>query len=413
MRPPNQSLEKKTVLAFVTIRLLGTPFWGLSTLLLLFILYKQGLLSPLCLTTFIALRPISSLISPYWSQSICQRPNRIIPNLIGANILRYIPFLIFPWFHPLWYILLAFGLFMTLSRAMVPAWMELFKQHLPPARSEEIVGWGSMIDYLASALFTLATGVLLDHYQDIWCYLFAIGALLGLLPTLLLHHFPRPARLLRITATPIKQSIIRPWKKVARLLMQNPSFFRFQIGFMLGGAGLMMMQPALPPFFCDTLNLSFTEMGLAIALCKGLGVVLTTRTWTRIFRSMDLFSMSALVTSLAMIFPLLLLLSSWHLSLVYFAYGLYGIMQAGSEMSWHMSSLVFSKERDSSPFSITNVLAVGIRGCFIPALGAFFLACLTPQYVLLIGSCLCLTATGYFLAYRNTILTTDTTPQSL
>jgi hypothetical protein len=37
-------------------------------------------------------------------------------------------------------------------------------------------------------------------------------------------------------------------------------------------------------------------------------------------------------------------------------------MQAGSDLSWHISGPVFSKEKESTLFSGTYVLAVGISG---------------------------------------------------
>ena len=71
-------------------------------------------------------------------------------------------------------------------------------------------------------------------------------------------------------------------------------------------------------------------------------------------------------------------------------------MQAGSEMSWHMSSLVFSKGRDSSLFSIANVLTVGIRGCLVPILGSIFLYWLHPSGVIVLSAFLALAASIYF-----------------
>ena len=72
-------------------------------------------------------------------------------------------------------------------------------------------------------------------------------------------------------------------------------------------------------------------------------------------------------------------------------------MQAGSELSWHMSALVFAQEKDSSLHSITNVLTVGIRGCFIPFLGSFLLPHIQPVGVILIGAFLCIAASGFYL----------------
>src|SRR5690349_19344396 len=114
--------------AYLWTRILGTPFWALIYNLLVFILYKNLHINPLQITVLVALKPMSSLFAPYWSQAIHQRPDRIVSNLIWANILRYVPFLFLPWMNS-WLIILSFALFMMLYRATIPGWMELFKRN--------------------------------------------------------------------------------------------------------------------------------------------------------------------------------------------------------------------------------------------------------------------------------------------
>jgi hypothetical protein len=373
--------------------------------MLIFILYKNTHLSPFQITIIVALKPTSSLLSPYWSQAIYQRPNKIIANLMGANFFRHLPFIFIPWVHSPWFIIFAFGQYMMLSRATIPAWMEMLKHNLPKTKPEQMVGYGTTIDFLGTAVLAVGAGVLLDNYPEIWRWLFSITAGLGILSTFLLVSVPTSHTSSPNACTTIPPSfignktnekILRPWKQVWQLMCQNKDFSIFQIGFMLGGAGLMIMQPALPQFFIDTLHLSFVEMGFAISLCKGIGVSLTSPLWIQLFRRIHIFQLSALVTFFATLFPFFLLASSFHLTMLYFAYILYGTMQAGSELSWHMSGLVFAKEKDSSTFSITNVLTVGIRGCVIPAIGSLLLVFIHPLGVIVLGAFLCLLASSYF-----------------
>jgi hypothetical protein len=392
---------RRTQCAFICIRFLSTPCWCLLSMLV-FILYKNLHLNTLQITIIVALKPTSSLLSPYWSQAIYQRPDKIIANLLGANLLRHLPFLFIPWAKSPWFIIFSFGLYMMLTRATIPAWMELFKYNLPKKKQEQMVGYGTTIDYLGTAVLAVGMGILLDRYQDIWKWLFPISAGLGILSSLLLTSIPRryssPSIARRsLQNYNIKEKIFKPWQQVWQLITYRKDFAIFQIGFMFGGAGLMIMQPALPQLFIDVLHLSFTEMGIAIALCKGVGVALTSPLWTRFFRKSNIFQLSALVTLFATFFPFFLLATSFHLFLLYFAYAFYGIMQAGSELSWHMSGLVFAQEKDSSIFSITNVLTVGMRGCMVPALGSLLLPFIHPLGVILLGAFLCLFASCYFL----------------
>jgi hypothetical protein len=107
------------------------------------------------------------------------------------------------------------------------------------------------------------------------------------------------------------------------------------------------------------------------------------------------------VTILAALSSLLLLMAPMHLFLLYAAYILYGVMQSGSELSWHMSGLVFAKEKESSAFSGTNILTVGMRGCIIPAMGALLLPAAHSVGVMLIGASLSLIATWHLMRYSS------------
>lgn len=378
---------RKIQIAFLGTRLLGSPFWSLLNMLV-FILYKNSHITPLEITLLIALKPLSALVSPYWSGT-----------LINASLIRYLPFLFLPWISSSWLIIFFFGLYMTLSRATIPTWMEVIKSHLPEKQREKMVAHGSTIEYGGTALLTLAWGFLLDYFPDGWRWFFSGAALLGLISTLFLNRVPSPKAL---PASP-SSFILKPWKQAFDLLCSRRDFALFQIGFMLGGAGLMIMQPALPVFFIDTLNLSYVELGCALALCKGIGVALSSPLWTRLFRKINIYHFSGFVTLLAALFPILLLAAPLHVSLLYLAYIFYGVMQAGSELSWHMSGPVFAGDKDSSLYSSINVLTVGIRGSLIPALGALLLPLSHALGVMLLGAALCLLATLHLFVLPRTV----------
>lgn len=388
--------------AYILHRILGVPFWGLINIISI-ILYKDMHISTLQITAILALKPISALFSPYWSQIIYNRPERIVPNLVLSNILRYLPFLFLPWIESSWIVILAFGFYMMLYRGTIPVWLEAFKCNLPAVDRVRLVSYGSTIDYCGAALLPIILGTVLDGSEYAWRWLFPLCALLGLTSTFFVYlippiqktrdeqPIPRPEKLL------FSKKIVKPWKQSWELIKERSDFAHFQIGFMFGGAGLMLMQPALPIFFVDTLTLSYTSMLIAIAVCKGLGFVASSQVWTYLFRRWSIYYFSSIVTILAAAFPFLIIMTQYHVFLLYVAYGLYGVMQAGSELSWHMSGPVFSKNKDSSLFSGINVLSVGVRGCVAPFLGALLFSVTDSFVVLVLSACLCLMAAFYFL----------------
>jgi hypothetical protein len=152
-------LAQRTRSAYIWSRVLGVPFWGMIYLLAV-LLYKDMHISPFQISCIITLKPMSALFAPYWSQIIYQRPDRIISNLVWANILRYLPFLFVPWIDSSWIIIAAFGLYMMFYRGVMPAWMETIKNNLPALSRERLIALGTSIDYCGTALLPVILGLI-------------------------------------------------------------------------------------------------------------------------------------------------------------------------------------------------------------------------------------------------------------
>ena len=190
--------------------------------------------------------------------------------------------------------------------------------------------------------------------------------------------------------------MLRPWKTAWTLLTKRSDFFRFQIGFFLGGAGLMIIHAVLPKYFVEDLDLSYTSVLVASCLCKGVGVIFSSPFWVKLFNRVGIFSFCYGIPIIAAIFPLLLIMAHIHLLFLFVAYLVYGVMQGGSELGWKMSGPVFSNESDSSPYSSINVLAVGVRGGIFPYLGAIIFLYGGTYLAMILGGAVCLSG-GVFL----------------
>lgn len=389
-----QYFFERTRSAFLWTRLLNIPFWAIFNTLVI-ILYKDLHATPLQITVLVALKPVAALFSPYWSTLINKRPDRLVANLIWANILKFLPFLFFPWIHNNWVFVLSFGFFMIFARGVIPAWMEIIKRNIGGTARERTFAFGSLVDYIGSAILPLGFGWILDDYDQSWRWIFFATAFIGIVSTLFLYRIPI-THSIKAESEPRVQfgwsQIVKPWRESWELLKSRPDFARFQIGFMFGGAGLMIYQTTLPYFYVDVLDLSYTKILLAITVCKAIGYAVSTPAWVRAFDKVNIFTFCSVVTLTAAVFPLLLLSSVSFIGFLYLAYIIFGVMQAGSELGWHMSGPTFAKEEDSSVFSGTNVLTVGIRGCIAPALGTLIYMSTNSIVVMLTASFLCLIA---------------------
>lgn len=249
------------------------------------------------------------------------------------------------------------------------------------------------VGYLGSGLLMFVLGAILDTWTGSWQWMFPIAASIALCAQLWQRTIAVNISNTTADSTPPPHPILKPWKSACAILIKHRDFSKFQIGFMLFGSGLMLIQPALPVFLEDGLHLSYTEIGVAINLCKGIGFACSSPLWARWIQQINIFRFSSVIAALAVLFPLLLMAAQTHTLWLYVAYLLYGLMQAGSELSWNMSGPIFAKHEDSSPFSSVNVMSVGIRGLFIPSLGALCLSHFGLSSVIMTSGALFLCAT--------------------
>lgn len=383
----------RTRTAYIWTNLLGSPFWVLFNILP-FILYKDLGASPLQITIITALKPLVSLISFYWGASIYKRRDRLINNVVWAKILGLLPFFFFPFIENVWFMIGSFALYMMFFRGANPAWMEILKLNLHPSKRNSVFAAGSFVAHIGEALLPFVVGWLLDSYIQAWRWLFPITALISLSSAYLKSRIPinLDTKVEPQSPTPPLQQLTAPWEGARKLLNERPDFLRFLIGFMLGGAGMMIAQPLLPLFFDDILHLSYTEMSVAITFCKGVGFSLTTPLWTRYLEKVNFFQICALPPLGICLFSACLISAQYHIAWLFVAYVCYGIVQAGSHLCWNLSGPIFAREDDSTPYSNVNVLAVGVRGCFIPPLGALLGYTLGPSVVIAVGGILCFIA---------------------
>lgn len=396
--------------AYIWASLLRAPFLSLYSLLP-FILYKDLGASSLQITLFLAAKPVAALFSVYWGAQLFSRPDLLRVNLLLATVLSYLPFVFVPFIKSSGVIIFISIMQILLRRGVMPAWMEVLKISLPKQERSQIFSDAASIAYFIGAVLPLFFAFCFDVYPESWRWGFCCVALLGLCELYFQWSIfvPMPqqrrTRVSVLSLLPGWKSfwfvLLRPWRRAAVLCLRYPHFLEFQIVFMLGGCGLMLIQPALPSFFIDVLNLSYTELAFAIAVCKGIGFVLTSRKWVYLLQAAGIFWVAALSSFVGVAFSLVLVFGGHWMFGVYVAYLLYGTLQAGSELAWHMAGPVFAKNKDSTPFSTLNLLCVGLRGLFIPFVGSFLCSILPSERVILMGGGLCFLAFVYCIVLQS------------
>lgn len=393
--------QRNTKLIFIGSKLLSSPLEALCGLLA-FILYKELHASPLQITLLISSRPMVALLSFYGNLIIQDNPKRLKFLIIGSTLISSLPFLLFPLISNAWFFIIAYAIFMMSNRAIIPAWSEILRINLSHNERGKVFSLGSTAHYLANILIPILISPLIDYYPGIWKPIFFILAFIHFLNIILISFI----KIKNCESTDIIQSyshfsiksiLIAPWKNCWSLIKNRKDFRNFQIVFMFGGSGIMLMQPIFPIFFKQTLQLSYTELTLAISFCKGIAFAISSPAWAKKLHQIPIYLFNSYVTFLAGTFAFLVMASAYQTYLIYIAYLVYGIMQAGSELSWNLSGPIFSKDKDSTLFTGVNVAMVGLRGCFVPFLGEILFLHSNSLTVFVCGGCLCLSGCVYSL----------------
>jgi len=398
MDNPAKSLRfVKTRFALLWMHLANEPFVALFTLLG-FILRKDLGASTLQLSVLAITSPVLALFSFYWSFALTRNTAKLLPNLMGAWILGRLPFLLIPWFHSVWYLIFAAAIYQLFYRAGTPALMEILKQNVDKKPRESLFSSAYLLGFIESVLLGLFVGKFLDCHAQAWKILFIGAALLSVSSVIFQRRIPLLRPIIDKSAPPATHgTLVQPWKDCLHLMKTYPEFATFQWGFMIGGFGLMLINPALIIYYAETLLLSHENLTTARYIFMGVGVLLSTLLWRK---ALSLYPISRLTLLILLgfgLFPLVLLCAKASLAFLYLAFLLYGIAQAGSHLLWHLSGTLFaSEEESSSKYTGTNVLMVGIRGLLGPLLGGILTAALGPITVLVLGALICLFG-AYFM----------------
>jgi len=390
-------LKSKIALAYITSRAFTFPIWGL-VLLIPHIIYNDFGNNPFLSALCFAMKPIATLISPLWSQRVSALKKPLKSRLIVGNFLQYLPFALLFFVQSKWYYILAIGIYMFFYKATQPTWMEVLRLNIKEKERSKVCAFGSTVEHIGLAIFPFIIRCFLDNNTQAWNLLFPAAAFLGMLSTVFLINISLDLKSGNDRKIKTNQYRNRPWS-ICIDTLKKPDFLRFQLGFFIGGASLMIINPALPVCLG---SLSYFQILLVRSGVKGLGYSMSSPFWVSFFNKSNIFNVCFLVTLFASLFPLFLIFSKGSVALIAFSYIIYGIMQSGNDLSWKLSGPFFSGDEDSRPYSTVNILASGIRGMVFPFIGSLILSSSGGALAsLLIGSLSCAVASIFFLYSKS------------
>lgn len=388
---------RKTKWALFLTGLLNEPLVGLIAILP-YILRKDLHASAFQISIFTMLKPVVALLSFYWGAALWRNQNRLRSNWMVSRFLASLPFLIFPFVQNIWFFIIGAALFQCFQRGGMPAQMEILKQNVPSGQRERFFSRNAAFNFLGGVLIGGPLSFWING-QD-WKLLFLMCAVFGLLALLIQARVPIDSS--QIKTVPVKKNpLITPWKDSWNLLRQRSDFARFQIGFMMGGIGLMLIMPALVLYSADVLAISHVDMTMSRFIWMGVGFVIATSFWRKRIALQGIFKLTSLVCLLFAVSALCWILAGVGTVWFFIAFFFYGVAQAGSHLIWHLSGPLFAGSGDSSLFSTVNILTVGLRGLIVPFMASLLCNWIGPLPVIVMGLAWCLAGAIYLFVQKD------------
>ncbi len=387
---------KETKRILFTSNLLQEPFIALNLMLDVVLALHFGA-TALQIAILTTLRPLLAVCAFYWGSYLHYKPEKLRLSLVSATALATCFFLFAPWADSIWYYIFAESCFILFQRAAQPAQMEIVKTNLAKGIREQVFSQALSVSHASGMILGPLLCIFLKENPTMWKELFACTALFYIASSWVKSRFrvDELSKPVGPDITSVKEAVIGPWKESWKLLKQNKLFLQFQLGFFIAGSGLMFAKPSIPGYLRD-INLSFSEIFLLFTLLEGLGFILTAGAWAKFLERSGIHKTSVFVAICFSLQPLFLIMPVGTASFAFLAYFFYGAAQAGSKLVWNLSGPLLCGNDSSSQYTSVNILAIGIRGAFVPLLGATFTHLFSSEATLAVSFCL-LIAGGFYL----------------
>lgn len=351
---------------YLSCKTLCGPLEALFTLLI-FILTKELHADPLQLLVLTSAKPAVALVGYYCSSFIINNTRRIKPFLIASTVAGALPCIAAPLVDNVWFYVFSYTLFMASLRSIYPAWIEALKQEYTESTLAKVVSRGAIITNLNTIFVSLLISYWMDLHPGIWKLLFVLVGVMQILAAILIGFLQiKPKKTDEILET-IKIQVFL--KESWNLLKRDRPFVKYLLLSLIGGAGVVIIQPYVPIFFEQSLHLSYQQLALAFSFCKGIAFVASAPAWVVFVKQASLYRLQAYINIVCVIFIGSLLFANVEVNSIYVAYIFYGFMLSGCELSWNLSGPRFSKDKESILHSSLNLALIGIRGCWLPFLG--------------------------------------------
>lgn len=323
--------------------------------------------------------PISNFFSIWWGrfyEKSCHKSR----YFLFAGVFGRLSLVYAIWLTMMNEYLVLLALLFSANSILIPAQNSIYQKNIHHSRRAKVYGYTISLGMIVSVAVTFVAGRILDLHEEHFRWILVLTGLAGFISSVLLSTIKLQEPLVEVPCVKakikLKDLALDPIRRTLALMKTNKAFAAFERDFSIYGMGFIMMQPIIPIYMVDKLQLSYTNNFLAKGILSQMGLLILSPVIGKLHDRMHPFRFIAVSFALLMVFPLLFVLSSlWAgesvlaVVIVFIAYTIFGIAMAGVNLSWNMSSIFFAGKEDASMYQSVHVTLTGIRGLIAPVLG--------------------------------------------
>ena len=253
--------------------------------------------------------------------------------------------------------------------AVVPASNALLQRNFTADERGRVLGLGIALQALTAIAVSLLVGRLYDWRPESYRVVYPVAAACGFFSCLGLARVrfrsrpgePAERKLFGAgLGGALADALRRPFAGALVLLREDRGFRRYEMGFMAYGLAWMMLQPTIPVFLVEKLQVAYTEVANARGLIYFAMIAALSHPFGRLLDRVGPVTVSRIAFTILAVFPLLLA-AAHGVGMAYLAFLVYGCGMAAVNLGWTTGPIHFARDRDSAGYMGAHVALVGVR----------------------------------------------------
>ena len=246
----------------------------------------------------------------------------------------------------------------------------------------KLYSYATSLNKIIMLIATFAYGLLLDHDNYAFTYVFPVIGILGVASLFVLSNIDYSRVIQHPEALKFMASIRHSFLNMVNILKINKPYRHFEIGFMLYGFSFMISVTIINIFFQDALHLNYSSVAfyknayniLAILLLPFFGKLLSRldpRRFAAItFAALFMYILFLLITEFVPGYTELFGIKIYYMLLI--SFGFYGIFAATMALVWFIGSAYFCQPEEADDYQSIHLSLTGVRSLFAPLFGVYF-----------------------------------------